>query len=96
MSCNLGAGGHLNEPCYLCHIDRKIHTNDQYGVKNYQNHTDFYDFEKSQSIQLRTVQSYSKNRFGEIPTPLKELIGEDNLESFISPGTLHILLGKNN
>lgn len=94
MCCNLGAGGHLKSPCYLCHLERSSKTNDQFGVKHYENHTDFYDIEKTKLIKLRTVESYSQNQFGDLPSPLKDLIGGDNLQTMICPGSLHILLGK--
>ena len=94
MCCNLGAGGHLKRPCYLCHLERSTKMNDKFGVKCTENHTDFYDIEKTKSIKLRTVESYSQNQFGDLPSPLKDLIGDDNLQTMICPGTLHILLGK--
>ena len=58
MVCNLGGGGALTYPCFLCHLERNSPMDDNFGVKNYKNHTDFYDIEKTKLIKLRTVQSY--------------------------------------
>ena len=92
MLINIGDGGHLKQPCVNCLLTREMQTNKTYGVKASSNHVNFYDYGVSQSVLARTVSSYSNKSF---PEPLKEVINENDFETFFAPGSLHTLLGLN-
>ena len=95
MMLNVGSGGHLKFPCYLCHIERKTITHNDYGVKTCINHTDFYDIDFCKSRKLRNVASYATNHFGSLSESLKNVFGSENLTNYVCPGSLHTLLGLN-
>ena len=95
MILNVGSGGHLKLPCYLCQIERKTTTNNQFGVKTCLNHDKFYDIEFCNSQKLRNVASYATNQFGSLSEDLQTAFGAENLVDFVCPGSLHTLLGLN-
>ena len=86
MMLNVGSGGHLKYPCYLCQIERKTTTNNQFGVKTCVNHDNFYDIEFCNSQKLRNVASYATNQFGTLSENLQNVFGvEDNNGRELSP-----------
>ena len=95
MLLNLGSGGHLRFPCYLCNIERKTNTDTNFGVKTSYQHQKFYDIEFFKNQELRNVACNITNGLGNLPDNLQDIFESRDFEHFVCPGSLHTLLGLN-